>query len=324
MHTKIKAYAFLGGACTAFLGSLLCVCFAFWGGDFLNFYTTFSFFVFIGVIQYVFFLFFLRKICEHPLPEPSTKSKKEFLDTQAYRRNFLGDISHEVKTPLFTVQSYILTLLEEDNPDPIIYKKYLQRAYFGTERLESIFKNLDLIYKLESHHLDLKPVVFDITALIQKVFDLVEISAIKKNIALKFEKFYEFPKYVFADKERIEDVLTNLITNAIKYGKRGGNVIVGICDEGAEKNCITVSDDGMGIAQKHVSRIFERFYRVEKSRSRDAGGSGLGLSIVKHILESHGESISVKSQKNKGTRFFFLPAPNKKTAFIKNGLLCNK
>ena len=162
-----------------------------------------------------------------------------------------------------------------------------------------------MIYKLESDSLDLKPIVFDIRNLIQKVFDMLEITALKKNISLNFEKFYEFPEYVFADKQKIEQVLTNLIINAIKYGKPGGYVIVGIHHKDLKNNCIVISDNGIGIAEKHLPRIFERFYRVEKSRSRQAGGSGLGLSIVKHILEAHEKNISVKSQKGKGSTFSF-------------------
>lgn len=222
-----------------------------------------------------------------------------------YRREFLGNISHELKTPLFTVQGYLLTLSDGAIRDKKISKKYLKRANKGVERLISIVKDLDLISKLESADLNLNKEPFDIVELIQNVFELLEMKAKKRNITLTFNKKYRFPVMVVADEERIEQVLINLLVNSIKYGRIDGATTVSIDPLRKDKILIKVSDNGEGIEAKHLPRIFERFYRVDQSRSREQGGSGLGLAIVKHIIEAHDEAIFVESEFKKGATFSF-------------------
>ncbi len=222
-----------------------------------------------------------------------------------YRREFLGNISHELKTPLFTVQGYLLTLEDGAMNDKRIGKKYLKRANKGVERLIAIVKDLDLISKLESNNLNLKKQSFNIVQLVQDVFDLLEIEAKKRNVTLLLNKYYEYPIMVIGDIERIEQVLTNLIMNSIKYGKINGATVVSMEAVKNSKILIKVKDNGEGIKEEHIDRLFERFYRVDQSRSRDQGGSGLGLSIVKHIIEAHDEQIFVKSKNERGSEFSF-------------------
>lgn len=222
-----------------------------------------------------------------------------------YRKDFLGNVSHELKTPLFTVQGYLLTLIEGAAEDREIRNKYLERANNGIERLSEIVNDLDLITKLETNDLKLKIEPFNIIALINKVFDLLEMQAKKRNINLTMDKFYEFPEYVLGDKAKIEQVLINLVMNSIKYGKNNGSTVIRINYLDDDKIEINVADNGEGISNSDMRRIFERFYRVDKSRSRDQGGSGLGLSIVKHIIESHDQNIYVDSKLGKGSTFTF-------------------
>lgn len=222
-----------------------------------------------------------------------------------YRREFLGNISHELKTPLFTVQGYLLTLEDGAMDDELVGKKYLKRANKGVDRLISIVKDLDLISKLESNDLNLKKQAFNIVELVQGVFDLLEIEAKKRNITLQLNKYYQYPIKVIGDIERIEQVLTNLIVNSIKYGKINGTTVVSMEVAKNNKILVKVEDNGEGIKDEHIDRLFERFYRVDQSRSRDQGGSGLGLSIVKHIIEAHDEQISVKSKIEEGSEFSF-------------------
>ncbi|MGB0838180.1 MAG: sensor histidine kinase [Flavobacteriaceae bacterium] len=224
---------------------------------------------------------------------------------EVYRREFLGNVAHEMKTPIFTIQGYLITLLEGAGEDEELRQKYLERAVKGVDRLEAIVKDLDMIAKLETK--DIHPVFenFNLVALIQNVFDILELKASKKGSILRFEEYYQFPIIVNADREKIEQVLINLIENSIKYGRNEGVTNVRIDTQTNGHVTICVSDDGEGINEAYVNRIFERFYRVEKSRSRDQGGSGLGLSIVKHILEAHKQQITVKSEIGKGTTFCF-------------------
>ncbi len=222
-----------------------------------------------------------------------------------YRKEFLGNVSHELKTPLFTVQGYLLTLADGALNDKLIREKYVKRANKGVERLIAIVKDLDLISKLESSDLTLNKQPFNSIALIQEVFELLEMKAKKRNISMLFDKIYEFPVMVIGDIERIEQVLTNLLVNAIKYGKSGGTTIVSVSPYQQNKVLIKIADDGEGIKKEDQARLFERFYRVDKSRSREQGGSGLGLAIVKHIVEAHNESIFVKSNYKKGSEFSF-------------------
>lgn len=230
---------------------------------------------------------------------------KSLTERDSFRRDFLGNVAHELKTPLFTVQGYILTLMEGAINDKQIRMKYLDRANKGVERLVAVIKDLDMIAKLENDGMKINVEVFNILELIQNVFDLFEMKAKKRNITLKFDRIYEFPVFVKADIEKIEQVLINLVVNSIKYGKPNGTTIVGVESYNEKKFIVKVIDDGEGIQKKHLPRLFERFYRVDQSRSREQGGSGLGLSIVKHILEAHDENILLKSTYGEGSEFSF-------------------
>ena len=224
---------------------------------------------------------------------------------ESYRREFLGNVSHELKTPLFTVQGYLLTLADGAMNDKKIRGKYLKRANKGVDRLIAIVKDLDLISKLESTGLNLNKQPFNIIELIQGVFDLLEMKAKKRNISLLLNEHYQYPIMVVGDIERIEQVLTNLLVNSIKYGKIGGSTTVSAAQFKKDKILVKIADNGEGIKEEHLPRLFERFYRVDQSRSREQGGSGLGLSIVKHIIEAHNEQIFVKSEFKKGAEFSF-------------------
>lgn len=241
--------------------------------------------------------------------EKFAKDKKIEIDTlriqEEYRKDFLGNVSHELKTPLFTVQGYILTLLDGAMDDKKLLKKYLQRANKGVERLIYIIKDLDLITKLEVGDLHLDLGDFDIIELIESVFDLLEMKASKKNISFTFDMDYQEPIWVRADREKIQQVITNLLVNSLKYGHRDGTTEVSVENLIKNKVIVRVTDNGEGIPAEHLTRIFERFYRVDKSGSRKEGGSGLGLSIVKHIIEAHGEKIYVESVPEVGSEFSF-------------------
>ena len=226
-------------------------------------------------------------------------------DQAAFRREFLGNIAHELKTPLFTVQGYILTLLNGAMDDKNVNKKYLSRASKGVERLTYIVKDLDLLTHLEKGNTDLDLFHFDIIDLIQSVFDMLEMEASKSSINLEFDKKYEEPVAVYADRERVQQVLTNLIMNSIKYGKNKGTTEVSVQPIYENKIIIRIRDNGEGIEEEHLPRLFERFYRVDKSGNRRMGGSGLGLAIVKHIIEAHGERIFIESQAEIGSEFSF-------------------
>lgn len=230
---------------------------------------------------------------------------KDLTEIDLFRKDFLGNVAHELKTPLFTVQGYILTLLEGAINDKQIRMKYLDRANKGVERLLAVVKDLDMIAKLENEGTKLNIENFNILELVQNVFDLFEMKAKKRNISLSFDKIYEFPVFVKGDIEKIEQILINLIVNAIKYGKPNGSIIFSAENYSDTKFIIKVTDDGEGIKKEHLPRLFERFYRVDQSRSRDQGGSGLGLSIVKHIIEAHNENIFLKSTFGKGSEFSF-------------------
>lgn len=224
---------------------------------------------------------------------------------EAYRREFLGNVSHELKTPLFTVQGYILTLLDGAMNDKTLRKKYLQRAEKGVERLTYIIQDLDMISKLEMGDLNLSFDKFNIVQVTQSVFDLLEMESEKKNIILSFDNKYSKPILVAGDREKIQQVITNLVVNAIKYGRQNGYVEVGFDILTNGKVIVRVKDNGEGIEKQHIPRLFERFFRVDKSGARTEGGSGLGLSIVKHIIEAHNGKIHVQSQINVGSEFSF-------------------
>ena len=223
---------------------------------------------------------------------------------QDYRREFIGNLAHELKTPLFTIQGYVLTLLDGVNDKKVI-NNYLEQTSKGVDRLIYIIKDLDLITKFESGIASLDRKSFDIIKTIQNVFELLEMQASKEKIVLKFDKEYSEPIIVNADEERIQQVLTNLIINSLKYGVGKGVTEVSIEILGENKILLRVADNGEGIDKEHLPRLFERFYRVDKTRNRKLGGSGLGLAIVKHIIEAHGEKIFVESKVKVGSEFSF-------------------
>jgi len=225
-------------------------------------------------------------------------------ELERYRKDFVGNVSHELKTPIFNIQGYILTLLEGGLEDPNINKLYLNRAEKSIDRMISIVEDLESINKLETGELKPRFEVFDIVKIVEYVFELEQPLSNERNISLLSTQKPDKPLMVKADKKRIIEVLTNLIVNGIKYGKKSGFVKVSFYDFD-DKIMIEVSDNGIGIGKKDLLRIFERFYRVDKSRSREQGGTGLGLSIVKHIIEAHYQTINVQSEINEGTTFTF-------------------
>ena len=226
-------------------------------------------------------------------------------DQENYRKDFIGNISHELKTPLFTIQSYILTLIDGGMDDPEILKKYLKRSSKAIDRLTYLVKDLDLISQFESGVKNIEKEKFDILIIINNVYELLEIESKKNKISLELDRNYLKPIFVMADKERIQQVITNLVMNSIKYGVENGTTEISVQNLNEEKLIISVTDNGLGISKKHLPRLFERFYRVDKSGNRKKGGSGLGLSIVKHVLEAHNEKIFVESNKNIGSEFSF-------------------
>jgi two-component system phosphate regulon sensor histidine kinase PhoR len=222
-----------------------------------------------------------------------------------YRKEFMGNIAHELKTPLFTIQSYILTLLDGASEDPNVRDKYLNRASKGVDRLIYIVDDLDLITKIEVGNLSLKISEFDVVELIKEIFDLFEIKAQSNGIQLIFDKLYSKPILVKGDKEKIRQVATNLIVNSIKYGQNNGTTEIGIEYLNEDKIAVRITDNGIGIEKENLSRLFERFYRVDNTGSRDKGGSGLGLAIVKHIIEAHNQKIYIESEYGVGSEFSF-------------------
>ncbi len=225
-------------------------------------------------------------------------------EMETYRKEYIGNISHELKTPLFSIQGYIETLRDGGVEDLTIRDKYLQRIDSSVERLLNIVKDLDMINRYESGQIDLKYSIFDINLLVQEIFDLLEMEAEKHAMTMQLQTTQP-QLFVFADKQRISQVLINLISNSIKYANREEAQIIVSTREGTKSIHISVEDNGMGIKPENLPRIFERFFRVESSRSRKEGGSGLGLAIVKHILEAHKQTISVESAYLSGTKFKF-------------------
>ena len=230
-----------------------------------------------------------------------------------YRKEFIGNISHELKTPLFTIQGYVLTLLEGGVVAEKTRAKYLKQAAKGVDRLMYVIKDLDLITKIESGIETLDRTAFDIRETLNNIFELLDIEGVRNNITLRMDKKYEDPIFVFADEERIQQVLTNLIINSVKYGIERGVTEISCERMNETKLLVRVNDNGDGIDEEHLPRLFERFYRVDKTRNRNQGGSGLGLAIVKHIIEAHNERVFVESKIGVGSEFSFsLPLANKK------------
>jgi two-component system phosphate regulon sensor histidine kinase PhoR len=224
---------------------------------------------------------------------------------EEFRKEFIGNVAHELKTPIFTIQGYVENLIDGAIDDNLVRDKFLNRAKISVERLIYIIKDLDMITKLESGTLNLDQDSFDIIELIKNTYDQLEIQAQKKDIKLIFNKLYSDPIIVFADKDKIQQVITNLVINSIKYGTNKGTTEVSLEDITSDKLIIRITDNGEGIQKEHISRLFERFYRVDQSGSRKQGGSGLGLSIVKHIIDAHNENIYVESKFGIGSEFSF-------------------
>ena len=226
-------------------------------------------------------------------------------EQENFRREFIGNLAHELKTPIFTSQSYILTLLDGAYKDKNVNKKYLKIAGKAIDRLNFIVKDLDLITKLETGDSNLKKSNFNIIQLIENVIEMLEISARKKNIKLVLDHSPKQSVKVNADKEKIEHVLTNLIENSIKYGKESGTTEIVVQEVLENKLLIRVTDNGIGVDNNNLERLFERFYRVDQTGNRSTGGSGLGLAIVKHIIDAHEEKIFIESELGVGSEFSF-------------------
>lgn len=229
---------------------------------------------------------------------------EELKEMERYRKEFLGNVSHELKTPIFNIQGYILTLLEGGIDDPNINRLYLSRTEKSINRMISIVEDLETITRLEAGELALKKVDFDIVKLVADVYDMHHMRAKEKKISLVFGAGADKKFRVNADKKRIFEVVSNLVINAMKYGKPRGFIRASFYDMDTFV-LVQIKDNGIGIPAENLPRIFERFYRVDKSRSREEGGTGLGLSIVKHIIDAHNQTINVKSDVDKGTTFSF-------------------
>lgn len=238
----------------------------------------------------------------------ATQQKQEIevlKSNEAFRKEFLQNLSHEFKTPVFAIQGYVDTLLDGAIDNAAVNKKFLENANRNIERLVSLLNELDEISKLESGEQALHKSNFIIQHAIKEVYDSLSIEAAKRNIHCSIKKGCEQPVMVYADKEKIKQVLINLVSNAIKYGRDSGHIVASIYKTDEKHVLVEISDDGMGISEEHLPRIFERFYRTDPGRSRNAGGAGLGLSICKHIIEAHGQNIHVRSKVDVGTTVGF-------------------
>lgn len=222
---------------------------------------------------------------------------------EAYRREFVGNVSHELKTPIFNIQGYISTLLDGGLEDPAINRNYLERASRSVDRMISLVEDLDVISQIESGQLQPYPEKYDLITQIKEILVSLDMKSAQKKITFLLETAPE-KLFVHADKNLIRQVFTNLLVNSIKYGKEGGLTKIRL-KESVGQCLVEIEDNGLGIARQHLPRIFERFYRVDKGRSREHGGTGLGLAIVKHIMESHNQSIDVRSELGQGTTFIF-------------------
>lgn len=234
------------------------------------------------------------------------KQEMEILkQNEQFRREFLQNLSHEFKTPVFAIQGYVESLLNGGMDNPEINKRFLQKAEKNVERLSNLILDLDEISKLERGELVLTKTNFVIQDFIREIFESISIKADAMKITFSIKKGCESPLAVFADKEKIRQVIINLLDNSIKYGKTGGHIVVSMYKVDEKKILTEISDDGMGIQEKNLPRIFERFYRTDRGRSRDTTGTGLGLAICKHIIEAHGQTIHVRSTEGVGTTIGF-------------------
>lgn len=228
------------------------------------------------------------------------KLKKE----ERFRRDFIGNLAHELKTPIFSIQGYILTLLEGGLEDDSVNEKFLNRALNGVERMNKIISDLDMITKFESEQIKIDFIENDIVEICNEVYDSLELNAKESKVQLTFSASYDRPIMVNCDKLKISQVIQNLVTNAIKYSEKKCEISIKFTEIGPNV-LIEIEDNGPGIETIHLNRLFERFYRVDKSRARNIGGTGLGLAIVKHIVEAHGHTIQVRSTVGQGSTFFF-------------------
>lgn len=239
----------------------------------------------------------------HQLQNQRISDIDRLKELEKYRREFLGNVMHELKTPLFNIQGYILTLIDGGIDDSSINMLYLKRAEKSVNRIISIVDDLEAISRLDSGELKLNIEPFDLLKVVQEVFEIHWLIAKDRQIELRVDDTFK-KVMVLADKKQISVVLSNLVVNAIKYNKKGGYVEVNFYDM-FDKWMIEVKDNGIGIDEVHLPRIFERFYRVDKGRSREEGGTGLGLSIVKHVVDAHNQIVTVKSKKGEGSSFAF-------------------
>ena len=224
---------------------------------------------------------------------------------ETFRKEFLQNLSHEFKTPVFAIQGYVDTLLQGALENPEVNRRFLEKAGKNVERLVNLINDLDEISKLERGEIKLHTQHFVIQDLVKEVFEALSWKAEPKHISFSIKKGCEKPLVVYADKEKIRQVISNLVDNAIKYGKHEGSVVASMYNTDGRTILVEISDDGMGIPEKYLGRIFERFYRTTEGRNRDATGSGLGLAICKHIIEAHGHTIHVRSKENVGTTIGF-------------------
>ena len=224
---------------------------------------------------------------------------------ESFRKEFLQNLSHEFKTPVFAIQGYVDTLLQGAMENPEVNKRFLEKAAKNVERLVNLIRDLDEISKLERGELKLTKQYFVIQDVMREVFESLSWKADQRNISFSIKKGCEPPLTVYADKEKIRQVITNLVDNSVKYGKFGGAIVASMYNTDDRNLLIEISDDGIGISEKNVDRVFERFYRTNEGRGRDVTGSGLGLSISKHIIEAHKHTIHVRSKENIGTTIGF-------------------
>ena len=224
---------------------------------------------------------------------------------ESFRKDFLQNLSHEFKTPVFAIQGYVDTLLQGALENPDVNRRFLEKASKNVERLAHLIHDLDEISRLERGELTISKGNFVIQDLFWEVLETLSLKAEKNGITAHIKKGCEQPLTVYADKEKIRQVLTNLVDNAIKYSKPGGTITASMYNTDGNNILVEITDDGIGIPERHLARIFERFFRTDEGRSREAGGSGLGLAICKHIVEAHGHSIHVRSTQNVGTTVGF-------------------
>lgn len=234
-----------------------------------------------------------------------TKEIQVLQSNEAFRKEFLQNLSHEIKTPVFAIQGYLELLADGALEDPSTSNKFVQQAQSNVQRLVQLLNDVDAITNLEMNKDPIVQQSFIIQDIINEAVNNLSVKWIKKNIQFQFKKGSESPTYVYADKNKIYQVIVNILSNAAKYGKIDGSIIASVYKMEDQKILIEISDDGIGIAEEHLPRLFERFYRTDDARNRDVGGTGLGLAICKHIIEAHGETIHVRSKLNVGTTLGF-------------------